>query len=220
MTILKIILWIMLAVVLLVLLTLCLPVRVNIKYDDSVSVKIKYLFLSFKVVPPPEKKNKSKRKNKKKKNKKTSQQNKKSTPKKKKQNQTWKQIKDLYDQKGLDGFLTFITELAKLAGGSLKNLSAHTVFKRFDANIIVATGDAADTAVKYGYVCAAVYPAVSLVLNAVKYKDYKIDITTDFDKKEPVIDFEAEASVILWFVAAEAVRALVKLVKLKTKGVI
>lgn len=240
MIILKIILWVILAIILLVLLALCFPVRVNVRYSNDVKIKIKYLFLSFTVFPEGEKKKKGKDKKKSKKteNNKDERENteettegntespkedeipsreKKRGKKKKKENKTWRQIKDLYKQNGLDGFLTLITESTELVTGTLGNLKKHTVLKQFRANIVVATGDAADTAVKYGYVCAVVYPCVSLVLNSVKYKKYTVDIAPNFDKKESEIDFEAEASAISWFVVIEIVKALISLVKIKYK---
>ncbi len=112
-----------------------------------------------------------------------------------------------------------ITELAKLASGSLKGLFKHILFKKFDLNITVAADDVAAAAIRYGQVCAAAYPAVSLILNTVKYKDYNVNITVDFDLKEPVIDFKMQANIIPIFAVTEAVKLLLGFVKLKKSGV-
>lgn len=82
--IIKIILWVLLAVLLIVALALAIPVRVRIRYTDDVSVVIKYLFLKFTVVgTEQEKKTKKRFFRKKKKTVKSTAESKKVTSKKK-----------------------------------------------------------------------------------------------------------------------------------------
>lgn len=210
MTVIKIILLVLLSVILLVFLLLCLPVGVKFTYDDSVKIRLKVGLISI-----PLDKIMNKGKNPEKGKKKNESNKKPSEGEKKKENETLKSIKKLYKEKGLDGFVKLISEVAKLAAGALKGLFSKMKLKKFRLNITVATGDAADTAVKYGYVCAAVYPAASLILNAVNYKDYTLNVNANFDKKKPEIDFEAEISIIAWFAVIEALKALIGIVRLR-----
>lgn len=212
MIVLKIILLILLSVILLIFFALLIPARICTEYKKEPKVTVKYLFFTIPLVPQKKKKKNEPKKN---------QEKKKPEDKKKKKedSEAVKYIKSLYNDKGLDGILSMITELAKLASGSLKGLFKHILFKKFDLNITVAADDAAAAAIRYGQVCAAAYPAVSLILNTVRYKDYNVNITVDFDLKEPVIDFKTQANIIPIFAVTEAVKLLLGFVKLKKSGV-
>ena len=242
MIVLKIILWIILALLLLIAFALCLPVRFCVKYNDSFALTLKYLFISIPLTPREgKKKDKKKDKNKKNTDKKAIQKkvDEKSTSakkqevskdtqsskgKKKKQEEEkptlLKQIKDLYKQNGLDGLITVIKELSNILTGTLKNIFKRIKLRKFDLNISVSQDNAADTAIKYGYVCSAVYPAVSLILNSVKFNDYSVDIAPNFDKKKSEINLYAEISIIPWFGVIYLLIALIKFIKLKVKGIL
>ena len=102
MIIIKIILWVLLAVLLIVALALVIPVRVRVRYTDDITVVLKYLFLKFTVVGDKEEKKPKKKffsKKKTVKNKKSDSENKdvgddKNTVLKKKTDNTYKTIKD------------------------------------------------------------------------------------------------------------------------------
>ncbi len=212
MIVLKIILLILLSVILLIFFALLIPARICTEYKKEPKVTVKYLFFTIPLVPQKKKKKNEPKKN---------QEKKKPEDKKKKKedSEAVKYIKSLYNDKGIDGVLSMITELAKLASGSLKGLFKHILFKKFDLNITVAADDAATAAIRYGQVCAAAYPAVSLILNTVKYKDYNVNITVDFDLKEPVIDFKTQANIIPIFAVTEAAKLLLVFFKIKKSGV-
>ncbi len=71
----------------------------------------------------------------------------------------------------------------------LKKLLRFVKFRKFKVDIVVTGDDAAEVAISYGVVCAAVYPLLSLFdsLANVKYK--KINVTTDFTGKESRFSF-------------------------------
>lgn len=213
MIVLKIILLTLLSVILLIFFALLIPARICTEYKKEPKVTVKYLFFSIPLVPRKEKKKNEPPKN---------QGNKKPKDKKKKKedSEIVKYIKNLHKDKGLDGVLSMITELSALVSGSLKGLFKHIIFKKFDLSITVAAEDAAKAAIRYGQVCAAVYPAVSLILNTVRYKDYNVNITVDFDLKEPVINFKSQANIIPIFAVIEAVKLLFGFVMMKKNGVL
>lgn len=238
MIVLKIILWIILALLLLIVVALCLPVRFCVKYNDSFALTLKYLFISIPLVPRESKKRTKKKKitdkevSQKKVEDKTTSAKKQEVPKNKKSSKEnkkkqeeekpslLKQIKDLHKQKGLDGIITVIKELSNILTGTLKNIFKRIKLRKFDLNISVSQDNAADTAIKYGYVCSAVYPAVSLILNSVKFNDYSVDIAPNFDKKESEISLYAEISIIPWLGVIYLLIALIKFIKLKVKGIL
>jgi len=142
-------------------------------------------------------------------------------PKKKKQkNKTLEKLKRTFKLHGLEGIVEIIKDLADICGGLLGCVCKHIVILNLDLNIVVAFEDSYKTAVNYGYVCSGVYPGLAVILRVFKYKDYNVNITTDFDKKKPEIDAVADVSVVPWFVVIGGIQALIKFLKLKAKGLI
>lgn len=139
---------------------------------------------------------------------------------KKPKNKTVEKLKQTFKRRGLEGIVEIIKELAAISGGLLGCVFKHIVIVDLDLNIVVAFDDAYKTAVNYGYVCSGVYPGLAVILRVFKYKDYNVNITTDFDKKKPEIDVTADVSIIPWFVVVGAVQALIRFLKLKAKGLI
>ena len=44
----------------------------------------------------------------------------------------------------------------------------------------VGAGDSAQTAIKYGKVCSAAFPAMGLIVSTMRVKKYNIEVTPDF----------------------------------------
>lgn len=138
--------------------------------------------------------------------------------KKKKENKYLKQFKLIFKEKGLDGLIDLLKKIAELAGDFLKPIFTHITIKDLDMNITVAFEDAADTAIRYGYACAGIYPSLAALLNIFKYKKYNVNIAPDFDKKKPEIDLTVKITLVPWFVLFGAVHAFVDYQKLKSNG--
>ncbi len=217
MIVLKIILWIIAAVRFLVVLLLSVPVGADIQYKDKAYIKLRYGFVS---IPLDSLMSFAKRFT----GKKSKKPKKKKEPPKqkqeKKENSTLEAIKKLLSEKGLSGILNIISQGAKVAGDTSKYFIKHVKLHGLKISITVATGDAADTAIKYGYVCGAVYPALSVVRNAVKYDDYSVNITADFDKDKYDIDCAARITIVPWFLIFSAVKAIVGIARMKSDGVV
>ena len=136
----------------------------------------------------------------------------------KKENPVLKWIRDLYKKGGVEAVIAAFKKIASLAGNVLKPIFRTFRLKMLDISIIVASDDAADTAVNYGKLCAGVYPALSVILNIVKYDDYNVNIYPDFNKKSLETDISAEISVIPWAAIAGALHAGVRFIVFKIKG--
>ena len=96
-----------------------------------------------------------------------------------------------------------IREAAQLATGALKSFFRHLQIKRLNISISYHGEDAEDTAVKYGYFCLSVYPAVSILVKASNCKQYGVDISPNFNDGEEsryAIDIYAYIRVF-WLVA-------------------
>ncbi len=66
------------------------------------------------------------------------------------------------------------------------------VFKKFDLRIAVGDADAADAAFRYGEVCAAVYPLLTLLDGAMKFKKRTVDVRCDFEQESTTAFFDGQ----------------------------
>ncbi|MBQ1388680.1 MAG: DUF2953 domain-containing protein [Clostridia bacterium] len=229
MIVLKIILWTLLAVLVIIAAALCVPTRLFIHYADDIILQIRYLFIKINIPITEEQKaaraKKRKRKIKAKPakkvpedNKKAIKKNKKTKNKKNKPNPAVKWLKGLWKKGRVEAITNAFKRIAELVGGLLKPIFKTFRIRRLDILIISASDNAADTAINYGKLCAGVYPALSIILNIVKYNDYNVNIYPDFDKKELEVDITAELSLIPWAVVFGAVKALVGFLRYKIRG--
>ena len=181
-------LYILLGIILLIFLILLIPIGVKVSYKGEVKAVLKIGFIPIRIYPPkPKKKKKDKKKEKKE-----------SEDDKKK-----KKKPSIVKEKGILWLVDTIREAASLAAGALKSFFKHLVIKRFSLSISYHGKDAEDTAVKYGYFCLAVYPAVSILVKASKCKKYGVDISPDFnegDQSRYAVDIYAYIR-LLWIFA-------------------
>lgn len=208
-------LYIILGILLLIFLILLIRVQVFATYSDELTLTLKVLFYKKTLVPPPPKHEKKKKKEKpakkpKKEEKKTEPAE--EEPKKK------SYLSKLREKKGLSGVVSLLTELARIACGALKGLFSHIVIHRLNVGIALNSGDAASTAVTYGKLCSAVYPAVNIIAAATVCKDYNVTIEPVFDaegKTEVYADVHAHLRLI--FAVGVALKAALKLLWMRIK---
>lgn len=158
-----IVLYVILGVILIVNILLLFPVTLEVTDGETFGATVKYLFFRFdlKKRKTEDKKKKPKAANKAKKT------SKKSASKKKRP-----KISDIITE-----YRDIVFKLAKCA----KKLLKRTVIKELNLRITVAEADAAETAVEYGLVCAAVYPALAATEGIFTLKKRDVAINTDFE---------------------------------------
>ncbi len=197
-------LYILLGIILLIFLILLIPIGVKVSYKGEVKAVLKIGFIPIRIYPPkPKKKKKDKKKEKKE-----------SEDDKKK-----KKKPSIVKEKGILWLVDTIREAASLAAGALKSFFKHLVIKRFSLSISYHGKDAEDTAVKYGYFCLAVYPAVSILVKASKCKKYGVDISPNFnegDQSRYAVDIYAYIRLLWIFAIAfrygfKAIKLLIRL---------
>lgn len=184
---------------------LCLvKLQFTATYTDTLTLKLKVLFLEFAILPSA-KKEKKKPAIKAQKSK-----DKKDKPKKK------SYIKKLSDKKGLDGLVSMVVDLAKLAGSTLKSLFEKIVIKSFDINITVVGEDAADTALKYGKLCGAFYSAVYVICSTAQCEQYNLNVTPDFDDEAKMqVKADIKFYIRVFYVLKYGLKALYKLLLIR-----
>lgn len=180
-------LYILLGILLVLFLLLLMPVKLKATYNEDFRCVLKIGFVKFSLYPPKPKKKKKKK------------------PKKADEEQKSEETKkeSFIKEKGISWLIDLIKKIADLAVGALKDFFRHIIVKKLLLSISIAGSDAADTAVKYGYCCSAVYPAFGIIVGAVKCKKYGVDISPNFEEKaKSAVNMELEARIkILWLLA-------------------
>lgn len=208
-------LYIILGILLLLFLIMLIRVQVFASYTDELRLSVKVLFFRLTILPAPPKKPKKKKPEKKPKEKKPEAEKTVEEPEKKEKKPFLSRLKE---KKGLTGLVELFTGLAEIAAGMLKKLFSHIVIHKLDVGISVSSGDAASTAVTYGKLCSAVYPAINVITAATKCKDWHVTVEPVFDDEkttEVYADLHAHLRII--FAVAEAIKAGIKLLWLRMK---
>ena len=161
---------IIIGIILFIMLILLIPVGVKAEYSEDFKAVLKIGFVSIKLYPPKPKKPKKKKETKKKPEHEKKEE--KPTPKK----------QSLLKEKGISELVDLIRQIAVLAGGVLKDFFRHIIIKNLQISITYCGVNAEDTAVKYGYFCLSVYPAVSIIADVAKCKHYGVDIAPNFNE--------------------------------------
>lgn len=162
-------LFIVLGVLLFLTALLFFPLYFVFSFEESFSVRLRYLFLSFTLYPSKGREKKQQK-----------QKRKKEKPEKKKITST---LRDIIKQEGVGGFLSILRELVFTALNLTERILHHTVIREFRLRMTIAGKDVAQTAIRFGEVCAGVYPAVGALFSRIKYKKNTIEILPDFDEE-------------------------------------
>lgn len=192
-------LYIVLGIVALIVLLLALPLRIYLHYaqEDGFRFRVKYLFLTLA----------DSTKEKQPKPKKPAAAQKPAAKKKKSGGKATKKLLDLLGLKDVSSKLNFkravdskgLLETIRGVSAAVKDLFSRigglvkkSVFKRFDLRIRVGDSDAADAAFRYGTVCAAVYPLLTLLDGTMKFKKRSVDIGCDFEQDSITAAFDGQ----------------------------
>ena len=170
---------IIIGIILLVVLVLCIPVTVELDYNETFKMNIKYLFLDFQIFPEKEKPEKKKH----------------NKPEKKKDEQPQHKVQSdkkikpkkdnmflvFYHNQGFEGVINLIKDVMGVLGDFTKSIFVkHFIIKEMYIDMIVGGPDSAETAIRYGKVSSVVFPAMGYICSKMKVRKYDVDITPDF----------------------------------------
>ncbi|MBS5481396.1 MAG: DUF2953 domain-containing protein [Clostridiales bacterium] len=193
--------WIVLGILAFVLLLLLLPVHVSLRFREELEVRVRYAFVSLRVYPRPEKPAKKEKK-------KAARAHRRA--KKKETEEKLPQLEKLFKEDGVSAVAAYLQMMAKLAADALRRALRVIVVDRLQVRLIVVGEDAADTAVRYGKICAAVYPAQAVLETVMKVRRRQIDVEPGFlqEKSSTAVDLRAHVQPLR--VLAAAVGLLVR----------
>ena len=127
-------------------------------------------------------------------------------------------ITKIFKEKGKIEGVKFCLALIKLAFSRIIWVIKKIKFKKLFLDISVASDDAANTAISYGALCAAVYPLVNFIDQNTGFGVKKVNIYTDFDKLSPEIEVSVSAKTRLIYAVIAAVSMLFAYLRLKKES--
>lgn len=172
-------LYVILGIIAFFVIILSVKVKVTVHYEDDIALSVGWLFLKFNILPQKEKTEKPK-KEKKKKEKKEKPKDESEVvpePKKKKQDNMFVRF---YRNRGVSGVVQLLKDAANAIGGMFGRIGRAFLFEELFISLTVGAGDSAETAIKYGKVCAGAFPAMGLLVNKMRIRKYNLEINPDF----------------------------------------
>lgn len=151
------------------LLVLFSSIHVTVIYEDTVGIKIRFWFLLLEFPKYKEKHLEEK-------------EEKKSAEKEKKS-----EILDIIKKKGIKQIAQLVKTIAFSIFRAVKKMLSHLIVDRFDCSVLIVGSDAADTAIKYGYLCAVCYPILGRLKTSSFCKKQSFQLTPGFCAEKSMI---------------------------------
>ena len=196
------IVYVLLAILVILLVALSIPITGRIAYDGELKASVRILGFS---VPLQERKRDRKRKPKR------TQRAKKDKPSK------VQELKELLKHDDAAGTLHFVGGVARLAGRAIGRLMRAVTVTDLQLQMLIATGDPADTAQRYGQVCGVLYPAMELIAHRVRIRRRRIRIEPNFLLEKSCARFDIRFRISVWRLLGAAIALLWGFLLLRNK---
>ena len=175
---------------------LLFPVSVKIEYYcNELSVKVRYLFITIKLLPKKERDQEDHKE--KKKNSKEQDKKQKSDDHQKDEGKV--QISD---------YLEIISKIRKRIEHLPPLIKKHLYVKRIFLKIAYCGRDPAETAVNYGKLCSVIYPTFASVMSILRCQIPQINVYPDFEGTKSVAELSVIIKIKLFFLIKLGMMAL------------
>ena len=106
----------------------------------------------------------------------------------------------MLQQDDMAGTLHFIGDVAKLAKRAAGRFLRAVTVTNLQLQMLIATGDPADTAQLYGQVCSVLYPALETIAHYVRIRRRQVRVEPNFllDKSQARFDIRLRISLWRW----------------------
>ncbi len=211
-------LYAVLGIILFLIVLFLIPVRVTAHYEDTFEMSVQYGLIKLKLFPQKKKKSEDKKQKKKKEKSDKKQENPDTQNKKNKKDKNDKVKKDnifvtFYKNQGFEAVIQLIADAMGATTGMFGGIFKHFVFRELYLEMKISGPDAAATAIKYGQISAAVFPAMGYICSKAKVRKYNVDISPDFLAVKDEAMFHFQFGLCPIFVTNSVIAAGFKLFK-------
>lgn len=207
--------WIVLAIIILIIIAfLCTKLKININYDNDLSVVLRVLFFKFKLYPEKTPKKSMSYKELKKFSKRI-----KNKEEKRKLKQAYKNKKKENTQKKKKKFsdiVELVKEISSLAMLIIDRLFDYLRIKVKYLDVVVATGDPATTAISYAVVCSTLNILIARIENSnMHYSFNNMECRCDYLAAKSSCKADIEFKIRIWQALYVSLYSLVKYLSTK-----
>ena len=186
--------YILLALLALIAAVMLVPVTGRITYDGTLTARIRVCGVSVPLYPRPSKAE-------------TAPAGKQRRAKADKPSK-WEELKELLKQDDVEGTLHFLSGVARLAGRTVGRLLRSITVTDLHLQMLIATGDPADTAQRYGQVCSVLYPTLELIGHKVRVRRRSLRVEPNFLLEQSCARFDIRVRVSVWRLTGAALALL------------
>jgi len=170
-----------------------IPVRVELGFRQEFSLTLRYLFLTFHLLPGKGKEQEEE------------------IPEEQETESTFQKIKKILKRQGFSGFLKSLFELVQMVASSSKRLLSHLRLRYFDLYVCLGgAGGAGDAALRYGWASGAVYSACGLLFSLMSCRKKSVSVDLDYQSPEDRVEFSSKVSILPLYVLKEGISLLIK----------
>ena len=186
--------YILLALAALIAAVMLVPVTGRITYDGTLTARLRVWGVSVPLYPRPPKAQ-------------TAPAGKKRRAKEAKPSR-WEELKALLKQDDVEGTLHFLGGVARLAGRTVGRLLRAITVTDLHLQMLIATGDPADTAQRYGQVCSLLYPSLELIGQTVRIRRRSLRVEPNFLLEQSRARFDIRVRISVWRLTGAALALL------------
>ena len=197
-------LYILGGLLLLILLILIVPVRLRVTYDQTLTAKLRFLFVIPYTLYDESKEEKP-----------AADKPKSDKPKKEKTKKEKKSASHIFKERaaqlkarGAAGVIDWLRDVARFALGATKRVLRAITVRRLDLRMRVVGEDAASTALTCGRFCAAAYPLLGTLMCAIRTRRSNVQIEPDFLGVKTTYTADVRLSISPWRLLGAALWAL------------
>lgn len=186
--------YILLAVAALLAAVMLVPVTGRITYDGALTARLRVWGIQVPLYPRPVKEEQAPAG--------------KSRGRKADKPSKWEELKELLRQDDVAGTLQFLGGVARLAGRTVGRLLRAVTVTDLHLQMLIATGDPADTAQRYGQVCSVLYPTLELIGHKVRVRRRSLRVEPNFLLEQSHARFDIRLRISVWRLTLAAVALL------------
>jgi hypothetical protein len=116
---------------------------------------------------------------------------------------------------GVSATLAYLGKLAEIAAQALGRVLHSFTVDRLKLDMLIAAGDADDTAVRYGQVCGVLYPTLAALSGPIKVRRRELRVEPNFLLEKSDARFDVRLHVWVYRLVGAAIVLLVRMLLLK-----
>lgn len=138
-------------------------------------------------------------------------------PQKKKPSALLNELTASFREDGVAATLRWLGALAKLLTETVGRVLRSVTITRFQLEMRIGGEDAAAAAIRFGEVCAVLYPLLSVIACHLKVKQRQVELRPDFEGLGTAVLIDVRCKISLWRVCGALISALFKFVSIQAK---